>query len=457
MQISAAPRTSSPTRGRPSWSTRRSRSTSTSSSRPPPLRDRAHRGDAHARRPRLGQPPARRAHGRRHPRQRGRAPGVREQRRCAPGDSIAVGSAVLTARATPGHRPEHLALVLSDRERSGEPLALLSGDALLVGEVGRPDLAVEPRAGAHALYAALRGLDDLDDAVELWPGHIGGSLCGGANLSQKPSSTLGYERRANPYLAIRDDERLRRPAARLAAAAAAPGGARRPSSISHARCPSCASRALLGAIELGAPAGCRRVVVDVRSADCLRCRPPRRRRQPAAAIRLDRHARGVAARRRAAARRSTARARRMRAARTGCSRPWASSASAASSAGTSRAGARRACRCGWGRRSIRSPLPVPSARGELSLLDVRDPAEWERFAIPRARRRALWQLEAGSPRASSRSRSSAPRAGVRRSPRASCRRACRSPCCASTAAWPTCSQRSRASPAHRLTSCAGSA
>jgi glyoxylase-like metal-dependent hydrolase (beta-lactamase superfamily II)/rhodanese-related sulfurtransferase len=123
-----------------------------------------------------------------------------------PADSISVGNAVLTARATPGHRPEHLSFVLSDRSRSDEPLALLTGDALLVGEVGRPDLAVDPRDGAHALYAALRGLDDLDDAVEVWPGHIGGSLCGGADLSQKPSSTLGYERRANPYLAIRDED-----------------------------------------------------------------------------------------------------------------------------------------------------------------------------------------------------------------------------------------------------------
>jgi hydroxyacylglutathione hydrolase len=122
-----------------------------------------------------------------------------------PGDSIAVGSVLLTARATPGHRPEHLALVLSDRERAAEPLALLTGDALLVGEVGRPDLAVDARQGARALYAALQGLDDLGDAVEVWPGHIGGSLCGGANLSHKPSSTLGYERRANPYLAIRDE------------------------------------------------------------------------------------------------------------------------------------------------------------------------------------------------------------------------------------------------------------
>ena len=116
------------------------------------------------------------------------------RRALRPGDSIAVGSVLLTVRATPGHRPEHLALVLSDRERDELPLPLLSGDALLVGEVGRPDLAVDPRERAEALYAALHGLDDLDDAVEVWPGHIGGSLCGGASLSHKPSSTLGYER-----------------------------------------------------------------------------------------------------------------------------------------------------------------------------------------------------------------------------------------------------------------------
>ena len=75
--------------------------------------------------------------------------------------------------------------------------------------------------GARRLYAALRGLDDLDDAVESWPGHIGGSLCGGANLSQKPSSTLGYERRANPYLAIRDEDAFADRLVRLAPSEAA--------------------------------------------------------------------------------------------------------------------------------------------------------------------------------------------------------------------------------------------
>ena len=95
--------------------------------------------------------------------------------------------------------------MLSDRDRSGEPLALLSGDALLVGEVGRPDLAVDPGRGA-CLVCGPAGLDDLDDAVELWPGHLGGSLLRWREPQPEASSTLGYERRANPYLAIRDED-----------------------------------------------------------------------------------------------------------------------------------------------------------------------------------------------------------------------------------------------------------
>ena len=124
----------------------------------------------------------------------------------APGDSIAVGSALLTARATPGHRPG------ASRARAERPRALRRAAGAAerrcpAGRRGRPPgPRGRPREGARALHAALRGLDDLGDEVEIWPGHIGGSLCGGANLSQKPSSTLGYERRANPYLAIRDAE-----------------------------------------------------------------------------------------------------------------------------------------------------------------------------------------------------------------------------------------------------------
>jgi hydroxyacylglutathione hydrolase len=110
----------------------------------------------------------------------------------------------LRALAMPGHRPEHTALLVSDDARSAEPWLLLSGDSVFVGDLARPDLAVEPREGARELHASLRRLDALDGGVEVWPGHIGGSLCGGAGMSEKPSSTLAYERRANELLGLRD-------------------------------------------------------------------------------------------------------------------------------------------------------------------------------------------------------------------------------------------------------------
>jgi hydroxyacylglutathione hydrolase len=185
-----------------------------------------------------------------------------------PGDSLAVGSAVLTARATPGHRPEHLSLVLHDRSRAEEPIALLSGDALLVGELGRPDLAVDPRAGARALYASLRDLADLDDAVEVWPGHIGGSLCGGAHLSHKPSSTLGYERRANRLLAIADEEEF--VASMLDSLPPRPPQVERVVALNLApELPELADPPLLGTPELARLIAAGGVVVDVRSADAF--------------------------------------------------------------------------------------------------------------------------------------------------------------------------------------------
>lgn len=124
----------------------------------------------------------------------------------ADGDEVGVGGARLAAVATPGHRPEHLSLLVRDTARSEEPWLLLSGDSLFVGDLARPDLAVEAEEGAREIFRSLRRLVELEDFVEVRPAHIGGSLCGGPGMSQKPDSTVGYERRFNPYLEITDEE-----------------------------------------------------------------------------------------------------------------------------------------------------------------------------------------------------------------------------------------------------------
>ena len=126
----------------------------------------------------------------------------------ADGDSVEVGSARITARATPGHRPEHLAFVVEDTSRGEEPWLLITGDSLFVGDLARPDLAVEPKEGARDLHRSLQKLLRLPEYAEVWPGHIGGSLCGGAAMSEKPGSTLGYERRFNKLLRIEDEDRF---------------------------------------------------------------------------------------------------------------------------------------------------------------------------------------------------------------------------------------------------------
>jgi len=121
------------------------------------------------------------------------------------GDVIEVGGARIIAVATPGHRPEHLSFIVEDTSRSEEPWLLLTGDSLFVGDLARPDLAVEPEEGARGLFRSVHKLLELEDFVEVRPGHIGGSLCGGANMSQKPDSTIGFERRFNDYLQFEDE------------------------------------------------------------------------------------------------------------------------------------------------------------------------------------------------------------------------------------------------------------
>jgi glyoxylase-like metal-dependent hydrolase (beta-lactamase superfamily II)/rhodanese-related sulfurtransferase len=126
---------------------------------------------------------------------------VYEHRPLRDGDRIEVGNIALDIFHTPGHRPEHCCIVVSDRTRADEPWLVLSGDALFVGDSGRPDLAVSGDEGASLLYHSLHDrLGGLDGDVELFPGHVAGSLCG-RGMSAKASSTLGFERRFNPMLA----------------------------------------------------------------------------------------------------------------------------------------------------------------------------------------------------------------------------------------------------------------
>ena len=121
------------------------------------------------------------------------------------GDAIDIGSARLTIIHTPGHRPEHSSVLVTDTAESPEPVAVLTGDSLFVGDVARPDLAVEPRAGAGELHRSLERLAELDDAVAVLPAHIGGSLCGSARMSTDTSSTIGEQRRYNEMFAEADE------------------------------------------------------------------------------------------------------------------------------------------------------------------------------------------------------------------------------------------------------------
>ena len=119
------------------------------------------------------------------------------------GEAWALGALRIEALHTPGHRPEHTAFLLTDTARGPQPCAVLTGDSLFVGDVARPDLAIERHEGARGIFRSLRErLLALPDAVEVWPGHIGGSLCGGPGMDRRICSTIGYERAHNPALAL---------------------------------------------------------------------------------------------------------------------------------------------------------------------------------------------------------------------------------------------------------------
>jgi hydroxyacylglutathione hydrolase len=125
------------------------------------------------------------------------------------GDEFELGALRVRALHTPGHRPEHTAFALTDTARGEEPWAVLSGDTLFVGDVARPDLAIEKSEGARGIFRSLHGqLLPLGGEVEVWPGHLGGSMCGGPGMDMKVSSTIGFEREHNPTLQIEDEDRF---------------------------------------------------------------------------------------------------------------------------------------------------------------------------------------------------------------------------------------------------------
>jgi hydroxyacylglutathione hydrolase len=124
----------------------------------------------------------------------------------ADGDTVELGNTLVTAIATPGHAPAHHAYTVADRRRgTEEPWLVFSGDALLIGDVGRPDLHVAGDAHGQALllHTSVKRLLELPDHVVLYPSHYAGSVCG-RGLSGNPFSSIGFERAHNHLLAMTD-------------------------------------------------------------------------------------------------------------------------------------------------------------------------------------------------------------------------------------------------------------
>ena len=120
------------------------------------------------------------------------------------GEVLELGNVTVEVMHTPGHTPEHISLLVTDRTRSSEPWLALTGHTLMVGDLGRTELATSAEEGARDLFKSIGKLKMLPDHIEVLPGAFSGSACG-RSLSGKPMSTIGFERRYNKAFRI-DDE-----------------------------------------------------------------------------------------------------------------------------------------------------------------------------------------------------------------------------------------------------------
>ena len=128
----------------------------------------------------------------------------------ADGELIELGNTVIEAVATPGHATAHHAYLVTDHRRGEQPWLVLTGDALLVGDAGRPDLHAHGELTAEEMARTLyRSLTErllaLPDHLLLYPAHYSGSVCG-RGLSGHPASTIGFERRHNPALGLGSED-----------------------------------------------------------------------------------------------------------------------------------------------------------------------------------------------------------------------------------------------------------
>lgn len=121
------------------------------------------------------------------------------------GEVLELGNVTIEVLHTPGHTPEHISLLIRDKTRSEDPWFVMTGHTLMVGDLGRTELASSAEEGARVLFRSAQRLKALPDHLEVLPGAFAGSVCG-KSLSGKPTSTIGFEKRHNKAFRIDDEE-----------------------------------------------------------------------------------------------------------------------------------------------------------------------------------------------------------------------------------------------------------